>query len=64
MLWNFQCVKCLDKHVKQDDGRKEGVKTLERTCEAEFQKKFRKKLACLQSGESFRGFGLDCPSVF
>ena len=25
MLWNFQCVKCLDKHVQQDYGRKSGV---------------------------------------
>ena len=24
-LWNFQCVKCLDKHVEQDDGRKSGA---------------------------------------
>ena len=23
LLWNFQCVKCLDKHVKQDGGREE-----------------------------------------
>ena len=60
MLWNFQCVKCLDKHVDQDDGRKSWG------WEAEFQERVRKEWACLQRGGSFRGhcFGLDCPSVF
>ena len=24
MLWNFQGVQCVDKHVEQDDGRKGG----------------------------------------
>ena len=36
MLWNFQCVKCMDKHVEQDDGRKCGG------WEAEFQERTRK----------------------
>ena len=26
MLWNFQCVKRVDKHVEQVDGKKAGVK--------------------------------------
>ena len=25
LLWNFQCVICLDKHVEQNDGRKSWV---------------------------------------
>ena len=32
--------------------------------EAEFQERIRKEWASLQGGGSFRGFGLECPSVF
>ena len=56
MLWNFESVKCLDKHVEQDDGRKSGG------WEAEPQERTQKELACLQHGGSFRGFRLNCPS--
>ena len=49
---DFQCVKCLDKHVEQDNGRKSGV------WEAEFQKNYLKEWACLQCGGSFHGIML------
>ena len=26
MLWNFPCIRCVDKDVAQDDGKKDGVK--------------------------------------
>ena len=37
MLWNLQCVECMDKYVEQDDGRKSGG------CEAKFQERIRKE---------------------
>ena len=59
MLWNFQSVQCLEKHVEQDDGRKSWG------WEAEFQERIRKELACACSVEG--GFvGLDwtaCPNL-
>ena len=54
MLWNFQSVKCFDKHVELYDIRKSGGQ------EAEFQERICKnEHACSvdsRSGGSFRGF--------
>ena len=45
ILWNFQCVKCLDKHLEQDDGRRHGG------WKAEFQERSRKnEHACSMEG--------------
>ena len=45
ILWNFQCVESLDKHVVQDDGRKSWG------WEAEFQERVRKnEHACSVEG--------------
>ena len=58
MFWNFQRVKCLDKHVEQDDGRKK------RGLRGRIPRKDSKEWACLQHGGSFSGFGFECQSVF
>ena len=55
MHWNFQCVKCVNKHVEQDDGRK--------VVEAEFQERIRKEWAGLHRGEIFSGFWFRCSSI-
>ena len=47
MLWNFHCIKCLDKHVEQDDGRKS------RDPQAEFQERIRKIEHALSVEEVF-----------
>ena len=45
-------------YVEQDDGRKRGVET------QNSKKGFETNENALQRGGSFRGFGLDSPSVF
>ena len=58
MLWNFQYVKCLDKHVEQDDGRKSWVEKKYST------KTFEKNEHAWSMEGIFVVFGFDCPSVF
>ena len=45
MVWNFQCVKCVGKHVDQDNGRKRGGR------EAELQERIRKESAFFSSAQ-------------
>ena len=58
MYWNFQIVnvKCMDKHVEQNDGRKSWVKKQNSNKEQSVQKEW----ACLQS---FCSFSFHCLSV-
>ena len=57
LLWNFQCVKCLDKHVKQDGGREEKAEVERQSSKKGFER------MSMPAG-SFRGFGSFCHSVF